>query len=299
MQVAVTGGTGFLGKYVCTELIKEGYTPIILSRRKKKIDGYEIRETDYSLDDLIEILSDVDVLVHLAAKRGAQEKISEFHDNELITQNLYDACLENGITNIVYASSISVYSDESTLPWKESDLPIPNLMYGVSKLACEHIGNIYSTNKGLLVKNLRFAHIFGFYEKNNYMINLFMRQAYNKVPLIVNTKSNIKREFLYAKDAARAVVCAIKKDNISGTFNIGSGEAFSNYEVATIINNVFDNKGNILIKNPNECEGLKASYMDSSSAFNILHFSPSYTFSEALNEIYNLMKGLKNVPIRF
>jgi UDP-glucose 4-epimerase len=299
MRIAVTGGTGFLGKYVVEYIKKENNIPVVITRNiiDNSRNDYEYRVSDYSKTDLIDKLFDVDAVVHLAAKRGSQGMISEFHDNEILTQNLYEACCELNITNIVYASSISVYSDEKLLPWTEEQPPAPKLMYGVSKLACEYIGNIYSEKKGLHVKNLRFAHLYGFNEKNNYMINLFMRQAFHREQLVLHAKSVAKREFLYAKDAAKAVVCALKQSTLSGTFNVGSGEALTNYDVATQINTIFENEGNLLIEDPTADEGISSSYMDSNKAKTILKFSPDYTFSEALAEIRTLMKELDYVPL--
>jgi UDP-glucose 4-epimerase len=299
MRIAVTGGTGFLGKYVVEYIKKENNIPVVITRNiiDNSRNDYEYRVSDYSKPDLIDKLFDVDAVVHLAAKRGSQGMISEFHDNEILTQNLYEACCELNITNIVYASSISVYSDEKLLPWTEEQPPAPKLMYGVSKLACEYIGNIYSEKKGLHVKNLRFAHLYGFNEKNNYMINLFMRQAFHHEQLVLHAKSVAKREFLYAKDAAKAVVCALKQSTLSGTFNVGSGEALTNYDVATQINTIFENEGNLLIEDPTADEGTTSSYMDSNKAKTILKFSPDYTFSEALAEIRTLMKELDYVPL--
>ncbi|MEA1010159.1 SDR family oxidoreductase [Bacillus cereus] len=299
MKVAVTGGTGFLGQYVVESIKNEGNTPIILTRSisSKAMSDYECRVSDYTLEDLINQLNDVDAVVHLAATRGSQGKISEFHDNEILTQNLYDACYENNISNIVYASTISAYSDERSLPWNEKELPLPDLMYGVSKLACEHIGNIYSRKKRLYIKNLRFAHLYGFNEKNNYMINRFFRQAFHREQLTLHANGVAKREFLYAKDAAKAVICALKQEKLSGAFNIGSGDALTNYEVASTINNVFGNKDNLLVKDPNANEGIHSSYMDSNKANNLLHFSTDYSFTEAIEEIYLLMRGLDDVPL--
>lgn len=299
MKIAITGGSGFLGKYVVDGILREDNIPIIFSRRKidSLENGIEYRVTDYSKSDLMVKLSDIDAVVHLAAKRGSQGRIAEFHDNEILTQDLYDACIKRDIKNIVYASTISVYSDEELLPWKETQLPAPELMYGVSKLANEYIGNMYSKKKGLSIINLRFAHLYGFNEQNNYMINRFLRQAFHREQLVINTKSVAKREFLYAKDAAKAVVCALKQSSISGTFNIGSGEALTNYEVADKINEVFGNNGNLLVKNPNAVEEIRPSYMDSSKAEEVLMFSPDYTFSAALSEIYTLMRGLDDVPL--
>ena len=127
MKIAILGGSGFLGKYVVEEILKNGHTPIILTRRGIK-NEYESRITDYSKEDLMIKLKDIDAVVHLAAKRGSQGLISEFYDNEVLTQNLYEACYEMNIKNIVYASTISVYSDEKYLPWTEDNVPQPKLM---------------------------------------------------------------------------------------------------------------------------------------------------------------------------
>lgn len=299
MKIAVLGGTGFLGGYVIDKLREENKIPVVLTRREinKKVKNCEYRITDYSKEDLINKLNDIDGVVHLAAKRGSTGNVSEFHDNETLTQNLYDVCSQLNITNIVYASTISVYSDIDCLPWDEGHIPSPKLMYGVSKITCEYIGNIYSSKKGLNVKNLRFAHLYGFNEKNNYMINRFFRQAFNKQQIVIETQSIAKREFLYAKDAAKAICCALQKKDISGTFNIGSGVALTNYEVGNIINDNFDNKENIIIKNPDLKENIEPSYMDSKKADIELGFTTDYTFEEAVKEIFELMKELDNVPL--
>ncbi|MGG3383615.1 MULTISPECIES: NAD-dependent epimerase/dehydratase family protein [Heyndrickxia] len=299
MKIAITGGTGFLGRYLVDKLLKYKHEPVILTR-KVIIDGnVEYRFTDYSITDLIDNLSDIDAVVHLAAKRGSQGRISEFHDNEVLTQNLYEACLKNEIRNIIYASSISVYSDETLLPWTEEHPPMPKLMYGVSKMACEYIGNIYSQRYELDIKNLRFAHIYGFNEKNNYMINKFFRQAFNKKTLVLDSKSISKREFLYAKDAAKAILCALNTSEASGNYNIGSGESLTNLEVAEKINLAFKNEGNLLIKDPSASENIESSYMKSSKALDVLNFKADYSFFSSLQEIYDLMKELDHVPILY
>ncbi|QCS54929.1 SDR family oxidoreductase [Priestia flexa] len=301
MRVAITGGTGFLGDYVVEHLISKGHIPVILTRSKESIKkgNVDSKITSYDKCDLIGKLKGIDGVIHLAATRGSQGMISEFHDNEVLTQNLYDACYELGIKNIVYASTISIYSSQKELPWKENQLPLPKLMYGVSKLTCEHIGNIYSLKKGMNVKNLRLAHLYGFNEKNNYMINKFFRQAFHKKELNLHGKSIAKREFLYAKDAAIAIICALEKQDLSGTYNIGSEEAFTNYEVAFHINEVFCNTGNLSIKDPKASEGIEPSFMDSSLSKKELGYVPNYTFTTAIGEIYSLMKELDDVPLLY
>lgn len=295
MKVAITGGTGFLGKNVIS-LLKEKEIDIKVLSRNIEIKDF-CYKTNYSKEDLINSLKDITAVIHLAASRGSQGEIKEFHNNEVLTQNLYDACVELNIKNVVYASTISVYSSAEELPWKEKNIPRPSSMYGISKVVCEQIGNLYSEKKGLKVKNLRLAHLYGFNEKNNYMINKFFRQAYNEQELVLDSKSEAKREFLYVKDAANAVYKALMTYEYTGTLNIGTQDQLTNIEVAKNINEVFNNNGNLTITNPNKIENIQSSYMDSSEAEKKIGFIPTYKFNEALKDIYILMEELENVPI--
>lgn len=295
MKIAVTGGSGFLAQYVIRLLNPiEDYQVVSIGRTdiNDSIFDIEHRVTDYTVSSLKGVLSEIDCVVHLAAKRGGKGHIDQFQENAIITQNLYEACHEKNISNIVYASSISVYSDDEPLPWIETQVTKPVNIYGISKLSGELIGDIYTREYGMKVKNLRFAHLFGCNEPNDYMINKFMRQAFNKEELVLYSKDNIKREFLYTKDAALAILCSIKKEESSGSFNIGSGEKLTNYEVAVAINRAFQNEGNLYIKS-NEVSTKHCSFMKKLKSEEELEFLPKYSFEEAMIDIYKEMKGGK------
>ncbi|MGX7025488.1 NAD-dependent epimerase/dehydratase family protein [Vagococcus hydrophili] len=295
MRVAISGGSGFIGQYLCKELLNCGMEPVILSRRENKYKNIETIKTDYTYSDLIYKLKNIDSFVHLASKRGNQGRIEEFHSNEVMTQTIFEVCKELKIDNIVNASTISVYSKQDELPWNECSTVDPELMYGVSKFSNECIANIYSKKHGMNIKNLRIAHVFGFNEKNNYMINKFMRLAYNKKQLLLNTPSISKREFIYVKDVARAIQKALLLES-SGTYNIGSSIRLTNEEVANKINSVFKNENEVSVLNKEGSEGISASYMDNSKAIETLMYSSEYSFEDALKEIFTEMKELPNVP---
>jgi UDP-glucose 4-epimerase len=297
MRIAITGGTGLLGRYFTKHICDHGvHTPIVISR--KNHDAFmnlETRATDYSIEDLTKSFENIDAVVHLAAQRGSSENIQNFDMNMFITQNIYDACTKIGISNITYASSIAIYTDVTNLPWNEKNLPEPQTVYGISKLCSEHIGNLYTRNNRLKVKNLRFPPIYGAISEdanmNMRMINRFMLQAFHKETLVLYSKQPAKREFLYAKDAAKALLCAIEAKDLSGTFNTGSGEVLTNLEIAELINEAFDNNGNLQLENRNE-KVLESSYMNSSKAATILGFRANYSFFEAMSEIYGEMSNV-------
>lgn len=164
-------------------------------------------------------------------------------------------------------------------------------MYGISKLNGELIGDLYFKKHNMNIKSLRFAHLFACNEKNDYMINKFMRQAFNKEKLVLFSKQKAKREFLYAKDAAKALLHSIEARDVFGTFNIGSGEALTNQEVAENINIAFNNHGNLIIEEKIE-NIIESSYMNNIKASEKLGFKASYSFSEAMQEIYEEMSNV-------
>ncbi len=286
MKIGVTGGSGFLGREVVDALArKPNYTPIIIGRDLSvNIPNQGYRKTNYTKDSLDTVLQDIDALIHLAAVRGANGKISDFHKNEIITENIYNSCKDLGIRNIVFASSISVYSDVTKIPWTEQQTPSPKTLYGISKIACEYMGDIYHRKYGLNIKSLRIAQVLGEGERKGHMMNTFIDNAYEKKMLNVIGKSIAKREFVYVKDVAKAILLALSKEDIHESFNIGSNEAYTNLEIAKMVNECFDNQGN-LSYNDSLDEGIESSLMDSSKAFEILGYKPKYNMKEALSDI--------------
>ena len=286
MTTVITGASGFLGRYLIKELLDIGAELVLVGRRSGQISGFPVISTDYSVDSLTEYFRGVDAVVHLASTRGVFENLSAYYDCIDITENVYRAAALCNVKNIVYASSISVYSG-TDLPYKETQIAAPGNMYGVQKLTCEQLGRIYGIRHGLKVKNLRFAHLYGANEQNNYMINIFFRKAFAREQLQVFAKNNARRQMLYAKDAARAVVVALKHPSLEGNFNIGCPDVLTNSEIAETICRVFSPENKVLYGD--QTENTSSSYMDGTKTRELLHFEPQYTFEEAVKEIYKDM----------
>ena len=124
MKIAVTGASGFVGTSVAEILIESGIEVIPVSRSN----------TDYSVENLVQILQGADKVIHLAAVRGGDGSMSDYRDNEYITENLLSAMALGDADRIIYASSRMVYSGEDAIPWKETDTPAPNSLDGISKM---------------------------------------------------------------------------------------------------------------------------------------------------------------------
>ena len=300
--VAVAGGNGFIGSTFIDMYKKEFSEVRIITREfeKENMEDYDNVKyciTDYEFESLSEKLIGVDYLIVLAGQREASTDYLTYLPSIKLYINLLEASLTAKIKKIVFASSISVFGNSNPLPWTEDMYPKAETMYGIHKLTLEQIGNWYHLKHDLPVISVRFAHIYGANERNNYMINLFMRKAYNHEPLELHTPAIAKRDFLYVKDAAKSLLCAIKSDVREGFYNITCGEALDNWEVAETINKVFGNPHEVHIKEPDAVETIVSSYMLGDLARQKLNFEATYTMETAMKEIKSEMEGLGDVPI--
>lgn len=281
MKVVVTGATGLVGQKVMSCLESGGFEVIPLTRNTKA--GYV--STDYSVESLTTIFKNVDVVVHLAAKRGEKsETYEKFQINENITENILIAMKNsNRCKRIIYMSSISIYSGETTLPWEEDTLPKPEGGYGLSKLVCEHLCRMYH-KLGINYTILRCAHILGIEEKG-YMLSKFMSKAYHHEQICVIGKSIAKREFIYVKDVANAIAWALTSgQSINQTFNLGYGKGYTNLQIALLINQAFGNEGNLQYQS-DMLEGIKSSYTNVSKIFEA-GFRPSFSIETSMKDLY-------------
>lgn len=116
MRIALTGGSGKLGSTVLRELRDAGYSVINLDSNGQRGPGFvKVDLTDYgqTLDALLGVNDQhdgFDAIVHLAAipAPGILSDIATFHNNMIVTFNVFQAAKRAGIRNIVYASSETV-----------------------------------------------------------------------------------------------------------------------------------------------------------------------------------------------
>ncbi len=294
MNIAITGSTGFVGKYAVEYFKSKGHNIIALGRDIKKLnslfDNYIIKkETDLSYESLLDALSKADVIVHLAAKRLQREldplSITPYIDSNIIfTQNLLKAAQVLNISRFCQASSISVYSALNSLPYIESEAPFAISIYGVSKLTCEHLGDLFSARSKTKVTNLRFASLFGIGEKAGVVTTDYVNLAKEKKTLEIWGKGKTKMDLIYIKDAVCAIEQAILPNSPFGTYNIGSGMGYSVKEIAENINEAFKNTGNVSFLTDKK-EGGYQVYMDATKAEKDLGWKPKWSLRAAFDDI--------------
>ena len=160
-KVVVTGGAGFLGSHIVRRLTDEGHEVSIVddfssgSVQNLKDVGVTqdcVKGDLKVLDFARESLKGADVVFHFAAEVGsvaylhgsAAAELAALHSNIVIDANVFRACVENRVSSVIYASSVSVYPFDkqqgSNVKFKEDDAEErvnPEGGYGWSKYIAE------------------------------------------------------------------------------------------------------------------------------------------------------------------
>jgi len=282
MKVAVTGASGFLGSHFL-EMYKNKFEIIALSRKSiKNQKDVEFRQTDYSKESLRKVLSDCEAILHLGANRPYGLMQNDFMENIRVDKNIFEAALEIGIKNIVFTSSRSVYGNQQA-PWKETQKPMPTAPYALAKYQSE-ITAEYFNQKGMNIKVLRIAQVFGLGEYESSAISTFIRNSHQGIPIVL-TVTGILREYIYIKDLMNAFSTALTNENHKGIYNVGSGELIKLEDIAKTIVSVFQREKLVQIaENPKFIE--ENSIMDSSLFYKTFKWKPSYTFASATKDIW-------------
>ena len=293
----MTGASGFIGTELLSGLKKrKGIKVTAITRGgSARADSpfCTWKETDWSVKSLAVALEGADAVIHLAGVRGTGSDPAEYAVNTEMTRNLLEAMAEAGTKRIVFASTISVYDDENGIPWKEDSALKGRTMYGESKIKCEGLIHEYAADHGFTYGIVRIAQVLGEGEKRRGMMNVFIDTAASGGALKVIGKSEAKRQYIYVKDLAEILAAlAAGSDAVDAgkdtIVNAGMPEAYTNLEIAGIVNRVYGNTTTIEYDDSSP-ETIKPSYMDTSK-LKKLGFMP-LDMEEALTEMKN--RGLE------
>lgn len=296
MRLAITGATGNVGRYLVEEA--RNHDLMLIGRSSTRLrdmfgsDGrFQLAETDYSEEHLVEMLEGVEAVVHLAAVRHEKhyQSIADYAPNFRAAENLYNACVKLGVSNLVYTSSIAVYSPAvNEVPFLESEAVAPRLLYGISKLIGECLG---LAHEQLNLKCLRLSQLVAAEEREGYMLRTFIDRALSGQDLALFGEGVGRREYIYVRDAARAILTALSVPEASGVFNVGTGGSTSHRELAELAVEVFAGGQGQVIPDPEKQEDTSTVQMDSSKFRETFGWQPDYTLVEGLREIKEIREA--------
>jgi len=303
----VTGGAGFIGSNLCEAILDMGYKVRCLDNlstgSQSNIDlfannkSYEFINGDIrDFETCMKACKDVDFVLHQAAwgsvPRSVEMPLLYEEINIKGTLNMLEAARQNKVRKFVYASSSSVYGDESTLPkveGKEGNLLSP---YAITKKVNEEYGKIYKKLYNLDTYGLRYFNVFG--KRQNpegayaAVIPKWIKQLINDEAPIINGDGKQSRDFTYIDNVIDANLKACHADSkYSGeVYNIASGGREFLIDVYNHLCVVLK-KDIKPIYGPDRLGDIKHSNANVDKAKESINYNPKWEFKEGLNESIN------------
>lgn len=301
MNIAISGATGFLGKYLISAYreIPEFAVRVLARPQENAVqvlgDSTDIMETDYTVESLTQSLHKIDCIVHLAAQTMQRDtdplSVGEYiPTNVVLTENLLKSAVQTGVKKFIQMSSNNVYSKENKIPFCETDEPKTSTVYGLSKLYAEQLGQFFARKTGLEVISLRLARLYGFGERDSVVFTRFMKLAMNNKPLEVWGTGSKSIEYLYVRDCVEAIIEATNTNIHSGIYNLGSSQSYSILQLAKTINKICGNEGNIILDPTKEETGYNI-LMDSSLFMQHTQWKVQWELENAVQEMYELFRN--------
>ena len=319
MNILVSGAAGLYGLHTLNELsYRQDVTRIFgmddFSRRYPidennlsyprggKVQQLKQRYQDISVKDINSL--NIDVVIHLAGYNSGKESMNTpeeyFLNNEYGTFRFMQTLLRTkNRPFFIYASTIEVYGEPETVPVQENAATSPQNIYAATKLAAEQ--HVMAMGKwcDYPVTSIRFTNTFG--ENHsicgyNSVVSSFIDRALRNEPLIVYGTGEQTRDFIYVKDAARALSLAVshQKEAEGRIINVGSGKQLSINKLASTIIELTDSTSETLSL---PCEkGKHGGFAISTErAGSILKWVPVYCLQEGLRRTINWHKGLSSI----
>jgi GDP-L-fucose synthase len=289
--VVVTGGAGFLG------------CPVVRLIGELGADATVIRSADFDLRDPVAAREAVDgaaVVIHLAANVGGigfnrANPAPLVYDNMMMAANVFEASRQAGVDKLVSACTVCAYPKFTPSPFSEDDLwdgypEESNAPYGLAKKMMLVLSDAYRRQYGFDSCAPIVANLYGpddnFDLESSHVIAAMIRkyveaQQRGDEQVVLWGTGKPSREFLYVDDAARALVLAAERLNVSDPVNIGTGKETNIRELAETIERLVGYEGQT-VWDTSRPDGQPRRFLDVSRARELIGFEAQVSLEDGL-----------------
>jgi UDP-glucose 4-epimerase len=241
MNYFVTGGAGFIGSNLVDRLLAEGHNVtafdnLSTGRRQflsdaAKNPGFKLIEGDLlDTDALCRAIGGHDFVFHLAANAdvrfGTRHPDRDLRQNTIATFNVLEAMRTNGVRQIGFSSTGSVYGEPDVFPTPETaPFPIQTSLYAASKVAGEGLISAYAAGFGFQAYIFRFVSILGERYTHGHVFDFYAKLLGNPQAIEVLGDGKQRKSYLYVQDCINAILTVI--DNATDpvtVVNLGADE---------------------------------------------------------------------------
>lgn len=312
MQILLTGGAGFIGFHATRALLARGhavtaldemnayYDPALKRARLAEIGDartYRFVEADLAAPGALESAAGgrrFDVVLHLAAQAGVRYALTDpaaYTRSNLVGHHnvLEFARHHEGLAHLVYASSSSVYGNDTVAPFSEdarADRPVS--YYGATKRAGELQSHSYAELFGIKQTGLRFFTVYGPWGRPDMAYWSFTDAILAGRPIPVFGGGKLRRDFTYIDDIVAALVRIVETPYASTggaaphrLYNLGNHRPQTVMELIGAIENATGERA-IIRQTEGPPGDVKETYADIARAARDFGFSPSVRLEDGI-----------------
>lgn len=302
-RILCTGGAGFIGSHLVDMLIANGHTVYVIDDlsggKRENLHPHalffkaDLRGDPYN-DDFPWGKLKPEIVFHLAA--NAAENKAQFSPIDVTSRNwnafinTLTPFIKYGGKRFVFTSSIAVYGALQT-PFKESDKPEPEDLYGITKLACEQALKVMSKVHGFEYVITRPHNVYGprqnMSDPYRNVVTIWMNAILNKKSYYIYGDGEQRRCFSYIDDVVEALYNCGFADVPGMTFNIGSDKDYSLNKLAEYMEIYSFKKPKYLPERPQE---VKEAIADHALVKRYLGYQDKTSLDEGLKQTWMWVK---------
>jgi UDP-glucose 4-epimerase len=296
----VTGGAGFIGSHLVTQLIHRGHTVRVVDNlitgKRRNLDhvpGVEFVEGDLAdISVATRAVEGMDYVLHQAAipsvPRSVKDPISSNRANIDASVNVLVAARDAGVKRLVYAGSSAAYGDTPTLP-KREDMPTSPLSpYALQKLVSEQYGQLFTQLYGFETVTIRYFNVFGPRQDPGSpysgVISLFASALLEGRQPVIYGDGEQTRDFTYVANVVDGVLRAVETPKASGhVINVATGGRISLNALLRAMNKIVGTNLQPIYQEPRAGD-VRDSQADITKAKTLLGYTPIVSLEEGLEK---------------
>jgi nucleoside-diphosphate-sugar epimerase len=243
MKVFLTGGTGFIGRYVVNQLEKEGFNILLLTRASKEnifsvIKSKKVDIVSGNLSDINKWKNKLkqfkpDTTIHLAWEGIPDYGVGTSIKNLKYGLNLFEELAELGCRKIICTGSCWEYGQNQGEISEDLSVKSSNV-FTAAKNALHWLGREIAKENNIQFIWTRFFYVYGPGQRENSLIPYIIKCVKEGKKPKIKTPS-ARNDFIYVDDVAKAIVAILKKCDQSTVYNIGSGYSTSIQDIIKIV----------------------------------------------------------------
>lgn len=312
----VTGGAGFIGSHLTDALLSLDASEVVVIdnlltgsiqnlKHLNNHDSFRFIQADLNDTNSVEqFFTNADVVFHQAALGSVPRSVenppaTDLHNVHAFV-NMLHMCKQNQVKRVVFASSSSVYGDNTTMPKQEDRLGNPLSPYAVSKRSDELYAQVFASLYPMQISGLRYFNVFGPRQNPNgpyaAVIPLFINSLLDHQPVKIFGDGEQSRDFTFVANVVQANLLAAVSDNTSSfqVMNIGCGGSYSVNRLFETLK-VITNSQSEAIHAPERNGDIRNSSASVERAAQLIGYFPAYSLEQGLEETVRWFKANRHV----